>query len=50
MAKGPKDTHLTLLPLGMSIRDIEEEENLPAGAPKVSFVHFHCFRTSNSFV
>lgn len=50
MAKVPKDTHLTLLPLGVSIRDIEEEENLPTGASKVSFVHFHCFRTFNSFV
>lgn len=32
-----KDTHLTLLPLAMSIKDIEEKEKLPNGAPKVGF-------------
>lgn len=40
-----KDTHLTLLPLAMSIKDIEEKENLPNGAPKVGFCLFLLFQS-----
>lgn len=50
MAKVLKDTHLTPLPLAMSIRDIDAEENLPTGVLKVAFVYFHCFEAANRLV
>lgn len=50
MEKGLKDIHLPSLLLSMSVRDIEEEENVPSGAPRVGFVYFQCFKASNRLV